>query len=408
VQSAAPGIAINVFTTRNIIFFAAVFLMQWTLPRPAPADPLFLVVLYLSLLVNPAINSRLLVFFLLLMVWVLSAFVASIHVIEDPAVQFQLLAHSLMILIAFTGCLVSLSWGEREFLTFMKVYTASCCIAACLGIAGFAGGFEMLTWDGRASALFDEPIGFGAFLLPGVFASMYFLSRGQGRFIFLAALGLCCIGVVLSFSRAAVFSLVVLAPVYFLILNRNNLAKATAYLLIGLVIVGAIGAVSLLAFSGFQEKVMDRFTLAKPYDVGRMGRYNRYFLVLPLILDNPLGLGMLEFDKIFPEPIHDIFLGSFVNYGWLAGVAWILLTVLSFKIAFSNQRATGSPVGLWLSFSILAQLPCAVLQQVEHWRHLWMLLGLLWGFKGRNFPAASQSMGRPAFVAPPQWRMERP
>jgi hypothetical protein len=407
VQSAAPSIAINVFKTRNFVFFAAVLLMQWTLPRPAPADPIFLVVLYLSFLVNPVINSRFVIFFVLVMVWILSAFAASIHVMSDPVVQFQLLAHSLMIAVALTGCLVAVSWRESDFLTFMKVYLVGCCVAACLGIAGFAGGIDMFVWDGRASALFDEPIGFGAFLLPGVFASMYYLSRGEGRILPLMALGLCIIGVMLSFSRAAIFSLVVLTPIYFIILNRNNLARATGYMLIGLVVVVALFGLALLTSSDFQAKVMDRATIAKPYDVGQFGRYNRYLLILPMILENPLGLGMLEIDKIFPEPVHDIFLSSFINYGWLAGVAWILLTVLSFKLALANQRETDSPIALWLSFSVLAQLPCAVLQQVEHWRHFWLYLGLLWGFNIRNFAVAKPPITFDHAGAPPQWKMQQ-
>ena len=63
----------------------------------------------------------------------------------------------------------------------------------------------------------------------------------------------------------------------------------------------------------------------------RKARYSRYLLSIPMILENPFGLGMLEIDKYFPEPVHNIFISSFVNYGWLAGVAWILLTLLSFK-----------------------------------------------------------------------------
>ena len=114
-----------------------------------------------------------------------------------------------------------------------------------------------------------------------------------------------------------------------------------------------------------------------------------------MILDHPTGLGMLQIDKFFPEAIHDIFLSSFLNYGWLAGVSWLLLTFWSFKVAFANQRATHSPMAMWISFSLLSQLPCALLQQVEHWRHFWLLLGLLWGFKCSEVIAARRSRPMP-------------
>jgi hypothetical protein len=56
---------------------------------------------------------------------------------------------------------------------------------------------------------------------------------------------------------------------------------------------------------------------------------------------------------------------------------------------------------------VLTQLPCAILQQVEHWRHLWLFLGLLWGFNIRNFPAADTAISRAPMSAPTQFRMGR-
>jgi positive regulator of sigma E activity len=208
-------------------------------------------------------------------------------------------------------------------------------------------------------------------------------------------------GVLLSFSRADVVALMVFAPLYFLVLNRHQLARAIAVLLIGAFIIIVLTAIAFVSFHGFQEKLMSRLTLAEPYDLGRMGRYARYVLAIPLILEHPFGLGMLQIDKIFPEPIHNIFISSFVNYGWLAGVAWLMLTILSVKVTFRNYAATKSPVAVWLGFSLGAQLPCALLQQVEHWRHLWMFFGLVWGFNIANF-VRRPAPARQAWQAPPQ------
>jgi hypothetical protein len=384
-QSMAPGASSGIFKTRNFLFFVAVLLMHWTLPRPAPGDLVFLAALLPSILINPRVNMRAIVFLLLILAWAFSIVFSSIDFLDDPAVRFQLFAHGFVITLAITSCLVALSWGERDFHTFMKVYLIACCISATLGIVGFAGHIPLFLWDDRAKGLFDEPIAFGGFLLPGVFAAMYMLSYRRGLAFPAVALVLCIAGVVLSFSRADIVALIVFAPLYFLVLNRHQLSRAIAVLLIGAFLVVVLTGIAFVSFEGFQDKLMSRLTVAEPYDLGRMGRYNRYVLAIPLILDHPFGLGMLQIDKIFPEPIHNVFISSFVNYGWLAGMAWLLLILLSVKIAAQNQRATGSPVAVWLSFSLAAQLPCALLQQVEHWRHLWMLMGLLWGFKIANF-----------------------
>lgn len=405
-QSPAPGIAVGIFKMRNVIFFIAVLLMHMIVLRPAPADMIFMVVLFLSVLCNPAINSRVLVFALLISVWVVCIYTSSIYVTNDPEVQFQLLAHTFVLLLGLTGCLVAITWGEDNFHSFMKVYLAACCLAASLGIIGFAGGIESFVWDGRAKALFPEPNVLGAFLLPGVLSAIYLLSRRHGYIFPLVGLVLCIIGVVLTFSRVAIFSLVIIGPLYFIVLSRGHRSRAVAQLLIGMVIISAIAGIAFMSFEGFQEKALDRMTLAEKYDLGRTGRYNRYLLSVPIILDHPLGLGMLQVMRYFPEPIHNLFIGSFLDYGWLAGVVMLLLTLMSFKIAFENQRATRSPIITWLSFSLLSQLPCALLQQVEHWRHLWLFLGLLWGFKIRNFQAAPMPARR-VMSAPPQLMMQR-
>jgi hypothetical protein len=403
-QAVAPGITAGLFKFRNYLFFFAVLLMHWTLPRPAPGDVVFVAAFLPSLLINPKVNRQALIFVALVLVWTISVFVSSLHVINETDVQFQLLAHTFVVALAFTACLVALSWGERDYHAFMKVYLAACCIAATLGIVGFVGQIDLFLWDGRAKGLFDEPIAFGAFLLPGVFGALYMLSTRRGLMFPLITLVLCIAGVVLSFSRADIFALAVCGPLYYIVLNRDRPARAIAILLIGAFTVLVLAGIALVSFPAFQEKLLSRATIAEPYDVGRLGRYNRYLLSVPLILEHPLGLGMLQIDKYFPEPIHNVFISSFLNYGWLAGVTWILLTLLSFKIAIQDERATKSPIVVWLSFSLLAQLPCAMLQQVEHWRHLWLLLGLLWGFNARNFapvPRLSQRRrGAPPFMQP--------
>ena len=397
-QSVAPGIAAGIFKARNFLFFVAVLVMHWTLPRPAPSDVVFVIALLPSLLINPSVTRQALVFVALILVWTFSVFISSIDVLNDPAVQFQLLAHTFVATLGVTACLVSLSWNERNFYTFMKVYLGACCIAATLGLVGFIGQVDLLLYDDRAKGLFDEPIAFGAFLLPGVFASLYMLNYRRGLIFPLIALVLCIAGVLLSFSRADIVSLAIVGPLYYVVLNRDRPKRAIAILVIGAFAVVVLTGIAVLSFPGFEQKLLSRATLAEPYDVGRGGRYDRYLRSFPMILDNPLGLGMLQIDKYFPEPIHNVFLSSFLNYGWVAGVVWILLTVLSFKIAIENERATKSPVTVWLSFSVLAQLPCGLLQQVEHWRHLWLLLGLLWGLNVKNFATAPRRI----LEAPPR------
>ena len=38
-----------------------------------------------------------------------------------------------------------------------------------------------------------------------------------------------------------------------------------------------------------------------------------------------------------------------------------------------------------LLVSFLAPVMCAALHEGEHWRHLWLMIGLLWGFNGPDY-----------------------
>ena len=129
-QAVAPGITAGLFKFRNFLFFVAVLLMHWTLPRPAPGDLVFVAAFLPSLLINPKVNRQALIFVALVLVWTMSVFVSSLPVINETDVQFQLLAHTFVVALAFTACLAALSWGERDFHTFVKVYLVACCISA--------------------------------------------------------------------------------------------------------------------------------------------------------------------------------------------------------------------------------------------------------------------------------------
>ncbi len=407
-QSPASGIAVALFKTRNFLFFVCVLTMHLIILRPTPADGGFMVALFLSVILNPTINVRVLVFFMLTVTWTVCVFLSSLHLTNNPDVQFLLFSHVFVWFLALAACLTAITWHEDDFLFFMKMYIAACCCAAFLGMIGFIGGVELFAWDGRAKALFPEPNVLGAFLLPGVLGSIYLLKRGQGWVLPFATLGICAVGVLLSFSRVAIFSMTVVSPIYFVVLSRGHRSKAIAQVLIAAAVVAALLTIAVMSFSSFETKVFDRSTVAKEYDVGPKGRYTRYLLSIPIILDNPGGIGLLEVEKYFPEPIHNLFIGSFLDYGWVAGVLMILLTGLGFKVAFENERATHSPISMWIGFCLLSQIPCAMLQQVEHWRHLWMFLGLLWGFNIRNFPAVAPRMEQMQWAVSPQLRLQQP
>lgn len=387
---AVANVEIALFRTRNFVFFAAVIAMNYTLMRPSPVDLLFILSFLMSLAVKQPVTRKFVALTLILAAWALSFFLASVPHLGERNVGFELLAKSFVLIIAVIGCFVAMSWHRRHFETFMRVYVVSCVIGSVLGAIGFVLRSPLLTWDDRAKGLIDDPNMYGSFLVPAVIFCIYLWERrAANRLMLAAAMPVVVLGILLSFSRIAIVAVMVCAALYVLFLNRTRLQRMVPVIL-GVVLLAVVlfAAASLLS-SEFTDKFFERLTFAKSYDLGREGRYGRYLLVLPMILDNPMGVGVLQLEKIFPEPIHNIWLSSFVNYGWGGGFTWLILFFASIVVAIQNYRRTRDPVAVALLFGLLGIVMCASLHEGEHWRHMWLLYGVLWGFNPDNFRASA-------------------
>lgn len=385
-----PRLRFAVFTTRNFIFLVAVLAMNYTLMRPSPVDLLYIMsflitLFYMTLLPTQEVTRRAMMFVLLIAAWAVSYIVASLPHLSQPNVTFELLAKTFAISIGLVAAFVSMTWHRRHFQTFMKVYIVSGVIASILGTIGFALQNDALTWDGRARGLIDDPNMYGSFLIPAVMFCAYFAFRPQGRrLLYLGAMSIVLLGIMLSFSRIALVAATLCLLAYAVFHFRKRPRRLV--LIIGsLVGIGLVFfAIASVSSEEFTEKLLDRLTFAKSYDLGEEGRYNRYLLVLPMILQNPIGLGVIQLENIFPEPIHNIWLSSFVNYGWLAGFAWVSLVISSVVISIRNYRRTQDEIALVLLIGLIGILGCASLHEGEHWRHMWLSFGLIWGFSALN------------------------
>lgn len=391
------GLRFAVFSTRNFIFLVAVLAMNYTLMRPSPVDLLYITsflitLVYLTLFPKVAVTRRVMALSLLLGGWALSYFVASMGHLGEDQVGFELLAKTFSISIGFIGAFVSMSWNQKNFETFMKVYIVSTTIAATLGTIGFLTQMELLTWDGRAKGLIDDPNMYGSFLIPALMFCTYFLARKKGgKLLLVGAMSIIGLGILLSFSRIAIVASLLCMGSYVFMLNRGRphrlILIVGALFLVGLV----LAAIVSLTSTEFTEKLLDRLTFAKSYDLGEEGRYHRYLLVLPMIMQNPIGVGVLQLEKIFPEPIHNIWLSSFVNYGWGGGISYVTLAIGTVVVSIRNYRQTGNDIAIVLFISLLGIIMCSSLHEGEHWRHSWLFYGLVWGFSVPHFLPKRQS-----------------
>jgi O-Antigen ligase len=387
---------------RNAVFLLGVIAVNYTWSRPSPVDGIFLCALALTFFSEQRFNIRNLILIFLVGTWLFSVFVSSVSLIDNPLVVFQFVALTSVVLIGITSSLVSNGWGRVDLERFVKVYVFATLIGAIVGIYGFVSQNPSLTWAGRPTGFLDDPDMFGVFLIPGIIGALYMIAQKRSRYWYAFSLALLSIALLMSFSRAAIVSAVLFGGVGFVYFNRGNLLKASLAALVVVLVLSIPCLLLYLTNDTFAQMLTGRFKIAEEYDLGYFGRYNRYLLSVPLILDHPLGLGLFEIDKIFPEPIHNIWISSFLNYGWLAGFAWTLLMVLSVQQAWYNWKRSGDELFLLVLLCWLSVVSCAMLHQAERWRFLWLFTGVLWGLNYRNFVPAWREA--PAFEQRPVYR----
>ncbi|CAN5461073.1 O-antigen ligase family protein [soil metagenome] len=279
---------------------------------------------------------------------------------------------------------------------------AGAVITSLLGIAGylslFPGANSMFTLYGRAAGAFKDPNVLGAFLvLPGLFALQSVVSDGFWRSSrSIIALGIITLAILLAFSRAA-WGLFVLSAAFMLFTMVLTSASNKQRTRIIIMTLGAIVAVILLigvllSIDSIADMFKQRASFDQKYDEGRFGRFGRHYLGAQMALELPFGIGPLQFTKFFPEDTHNSYLNAFMSGGWISGVcfpALLFITVgLGFRLIFVRVPWQRAYLAVFAAF--LGTVGEAFIIDVDHWRHFWMMLGIMWAMfvAARQYAAA--------------------
>lgn len=264
-------------------------------------------------------------------------------------------------------------------------------IASIAGIAGYLhlvpGGDDLLTLYGRARGTFKDPNVLGGFLiLPALFALQSVVSDHFAKaFRNAVALGIISLAIFLAFSRAAWGQLAITAAfmLVLMMLTSRTPAQRQRIVIISIVAVVllALLVAVLLSFNSIDEMFRQRASFDQSYDEGRFGRFGRHILGAQMALDLPFGIGPLQFHNYFPEDTHNSYLNAFMSGGWLSGVCYPTLILVTVIMGF---RHLFTPVP-WQRFylavfsAFLGTVGEAFVIDTDHWRHFWMMLGTLWG-----------------------------
>ncbi len=303
--------------------------------------------------------------------------------------------------LAVTGFLVLTSFffaslvaeDHRRLKLITNAYIAAACATSILGILGYfylvPGANELFTRWGRATGGFEDSNVFGPFMIAPVGFLFYGILVGEkgSNIIRIGALLILAFGIFIAFSRAA-WALTILTMIGIFITvfinTRGRAGRMRLFMLLGLagaaIVALLIAALSLDAVSSLFS---ERAQLVQNYDGGRDGRFYRHIEGFKFVFNHPLGLGPLEFGRIYfvgGDP-HNIYLKSFTAYGWLGGIIYpifVIWTLIKAAPLLFLPRPW-QPVLIVCFVTFVGHQLVGMVIDLDHWRHYFLLIGLLWG-----------------------------
>ncbi|HLN09127.1 MAG TPA: O-antigen ligase domain-containing protein [Xanthobacteraceae bacterium] len=285
---------------------------------------------------------------------------------------------------------------------------ASAIVTSAAAIGGYfhlvPGLSELFVRYGRAQGTFNDPNVLGAFLVLPILLALQRLLTGRPRAALGAALllGLLAGALLLSFSRGA-WGQCAFAAGLMMLLHLLTSPSPTARARIALMAILAVAALAavvaaLLTMEQVAAVFRERATLEQSYDLGRFGRFGRHVLGFLMALDRPGGLGPLQFRNFFPEDPHNAFLNAFMSGGWLSGFSYLTLTAVTIaaglRTAFIATPWRQTFLAVYAAYVAVAAESAII--DSDHWRHYFLLLGVLWGLmiaarahRARSWPATA-------------------
>jgi hypothetical protein len=314
--------------------------------------------------------------------------------------------------LAFTAVFFAaiINSNRRILPVIFKAYILAAICTSLLGIVGYFEAFpgaEVFTRYGRAMGAFQDPNVFGPFLMLPLAWLVHGVMVGDLRAlpIRLVPILIITLGIFLSFSRAAwgMAALIIAGLALLLFIrNPNRFFRLRIILLSGLaVMVVLLAIVIALQIPSVAELFTARAQLVQEYDEAQFGRFARHWYGMLMSIDHPLGIGPLEFGPIFGEDTHNIWLKAALDYGWIGFISYLTLTMLTLGLGLRIlfRERPWQPFLLCAYLVYVAHVAIGNVIDTDHWRHFWLLIGIIWGCAALEVRHPSDSPSRKAPVS---------
>ena len=396
--SIRAGRALEAFGHLLLALF--IFFVCFTFLKPSPYDFIAIPTLAFWLCLGIRLHRAALPFVALLILYNLGLLVALVPYLHEPLpVEWTVQSLYLMVTALFFVMFFADRTGRRIDLA-LGAYVASCLFAAVAGIISYFGGAGgiFFTMDGRAAGVFEDPNVLGSFLILGALTLGHGLLTGRSRHPVLASAGLLVLllGIFLSFSRGSWAASVIAGGLMAGLVYRTAATPALRRRLvrfgIAALALGGVGIAGLLSVDQIAERFQDRAQVTKDYDEGETGRFGNQRRGLALLVDRPNGMGPLRWRLTFGLDPHNSYIGGFANGGWLGGFAFMGLVLatgfVGFRLCVRPSPFQRQAQIVWPALFIFFLQAFQI--DIDHWRHVYMMLGMVWALEAARLSAAAK------------------
>jgi O-Antigen ligase len=404
--STVTGPRLSTETLRGALLWLMAFSGAFVFIEPSPYEVVGLIAIFAFVVTGLSLPRPLAPLIILLVLLNIGYAMAVVRVLDQPkpVIWVCVSAYLAVTAIFYAGMLGANT--ERRLDALMRGYVAAAVVASLVGIAAyfrvFGSASDMFLLYERARGTFNDPNVLGAFvILPALLALQRVLigrpsDMVRGGLVLLVLMA----GLLLSFSRGAWGQLALGAMVLTGLTFITSRSPRERVRIIALTLIGAFVVVvfiaALLSIGAVAKLFEVRASFEQSYDIGHLGRFGRYILGVQVALDEPFGVGPLQFTRLFfPEDPHNTFLNSFMSGGWLSGVSYFTLVLVSvmFGARFLTVPTPWQPTYQAVYVAYLGTVGESVIVDIDHWRHYFLILGVLWGLM-----AASWSYSRNSYA----------
>jgi hypothetical protein len=366
------------------LWFASSFVVKI---EPAPTDALFFLAFGLFVVTRIRVPSPLVLIAGLLLIYNIGGFLSMIPVKDLPKTNQFVITSVYMAVSALFICAILSEETNRRLNVIFNGWITGAVIASLLAIAGFFTQSEYLLVAGRATGLFKDPNVSSTYLNLTVvlLIQRLLLNSTRMKLMTLALLMIILVALFLSFSRGAwgsqLLSITMMFALTYMLSGSDTVQLRVVTAIIGGVICLAVMLAVLLSIPEVRALFIERASLQQSYDVGETGRFGSQLRSIPLLLQRPLGFGPLQYASYMGQDPHNTFLNAFASYGWLGGITYFAMIILTLAAGLSSVL-TRTP-WQWAAIAVFASTTALILQGIQidtdHWRHFYWLLGLTWG-----------------------------